>query len=253
MQDIRGDIEFRNVSFRYPGSDVDALRNLSFTVKEGEHVAFVGRTGSGKTTLLNLIPRLWEPTSGQILLDGVPISELPVDKLRSSIGMVSQDGFLFSDTIEENIRFGKVDATDADVEQAAGNAQILENILDFEKKFKTILGERGVTLSGGQKQRTTIARAIIRKPRLLLLDDALSAVDTKTEDAIIRQLQSKSEHRTIFNISHRISSIKKADRIYVLQDGSIAEAGTHSDLLKSNGPYASMYHKQLIEQELENL
>jgi ATP-binding cassette subfamily B protein len=253
VTDIRGDLEFRNVSFRYPGSDVDSLKDISFTVKAGEHVAFVGRTGSGKTTLLNLIPRLWEPRSGQILLDGVPIKDLPVEQLRGVVGMVSQDGFLFSDTIEENIRFGRVDATDAEVEQAAGNAQILENILDFEKKFKTILGERGVTLSGGQKQRTTIARAIIRKPRLLLLDDALSAVDTKTEDAIIRHLQSKSEHRTIFNISHRISSIKKADRIYVLQDGAIAEAGTHAELLKSNGPYASMYHKQLLEQELENL
>lgn len=251
--EIRGDLEFRNVSFRYPGAEQDALKTISFSVKAGEHVAFVGRTGSGKTTLLNLIPRLWEPTSGQILLDGIPISELPVDRVRGAVGMVSQDGFLFSDTIEENIRFGRADATDADVEKAAGNAQILENILDFEKKFKTILGERGVTLSGGQKQRTTIARAIIRKPRLLLLDDALSAVDTKTEDAIIRHLQSKSEHRTIFNISHRISSIKKADRIYVLQDGAIAEAGTHAELLKSNGPYASMYHKQLIEQELENL
>ena len=253
VTDIRGDLEFRNVSFRYPGSEADALKDISFTVKAGEHVAFVGRTGSGKTTLLNLIPRLWEPRSGQILLDGVPIKDLPVEQLRGLVGMVSQDGFLFSDTIEENIRFGRVDATDAEVEQAAGNAQILENILDFEKKFKTILGERGVTLSGGQKQRTTIARAIIRKPRLLLLDDALSAVDTKTEDAIIRHLQSKSEHRTIFNISHRISSIKKADRIYVLQDGAIAEAGTHAELLKSNGPYASMYHKQLLEQELENL
>jgi ATP-binding cassette subfamily B multidrug efflux pump len=250
---IRGDIEFRNVSFRYPGSDVEALNNVSFTVRAGEHVAFVGRTGSGKTTLLNLIPRLWEPTSGQILMDGIPISELPVERLRASIGVVSQDGFLFSDTIEENIRFGQVDATDADVEIAAGRAQILENILDFEKKFKTILGERGVTLSGGQKQRTTIARAILRKPKVLLLDDALSAVDTKTEDAIIRQIQSKNEHRTIFNISHRISSIKRADRIYVLQDGTIAEEGTHNDLLLSDGPYSSMYQKQLIEQELENL
>jgi len=166
---------------------------------------------------------------------------------------VSQDGFLFSDTIEENIRFGKVDASDEQVKEAAEKAQILENILEFEKKFKTILGERGVTLSGGQKQRTTIARAVLRKPSLLLLDDALSAVDTKTEDAIIRQIQSKTDHRTIFNISHRISSIKKADRIYVLQDGSIAEAGTHQDLLRSEGPYSSMYHKQLIEQELENL
>jgi ATP-binding cassette subfamily B multidrug efflux pump len=250
---IRGDIEFRNVSFRYPGSDIDALKNVSFTVKSGEHVAFVGRTGSGKTTLLNLLPRLWEPTSGQILIDGIPISEIPVDRLRAAIGMVSQDGFLFSDTIEENIRFGKVDATDEQVVEAAGKAQILENILEFDKKFKTILGERGVTLSGGQKQRTTIARAVLRKPSLLLLDDALSAVDTKTEDAIIREIQSKTEHRTIFNISHRISSIKKADRIYVLQDGSIAEAGTHQDLLRSEGPYSSMYHKQLIEQELENL
>lgn len=251
--DIRGDIEFRNVSFRYPGSDIDALKRVSFIVKAGEHVAFVGRTGSGKTTLLNLIPRLWEPTSGLILIDGTPISDIPVDRLRACIGMVSQEGFLFSDTIEENIRFGKNGATDADVEDAAGKAQILENILDFEKKFKTILGERGVTLSGGQKQRTTIARAVLRKPKFLLLDDALSAVDTKTEDAIIRQIQSKSEHRTILNISHRISSIKKADRIYVLKDGEIAEEGTHDELLRSEGPYSSMYHKQLIEQELEHL
>ncbi len=251
--DIRGQIEFRNVSFRYPDSDTDAIRNVSFKIQAGEHVAFVGRTGSGKTTLLNLIPRLWEPTSGEILIDGKPSGSIPVSRLRASMGVVSQEGFLFSNTIGENIRFGAASAEDTEVEAAAGKAQILENILEFEKKFKTILGERGVTLSGGQKQRTTIARAIIRKPRILLLDDALSAVDTKTEDAIIRQIQSKEEHRTIVNVGHRISSIKKADRIYVLHDGEIVETGSHSELLKRKGAYASMYNKQLIEQELEEL
>lgn len=253
LQNLAGGIEFRNVSFRYPGSEFDALRNVSFKVNAGEHVAFVGRTGSGKTTLLNLIPRLWEPTSGQILIDGHPISTLPMVQLRGLIGVVPQDGFLFSDTIGENIRFGKDDADFRDVETAAEKAQIRENILEFEKKFETILGERGVTLSGGQKQRTTIARAIIRNPTILILDDALSAVDTKTEDAIIRHLHSKTEKRTILNISHRISSIKKADRIYVLHDGQIVESGTHADLLKKAGSYASMYHKQLIEQELAQI
>lgn len=250
---IRGEIEFRDVTFTYPGAESPAIRRLNLRIPAGSHAALIGRTGSGKTTILHLLTRIWEPQSGQILLDGRPIRDYPLHQLRAAFGVVPQDGFLFSDTIRENIRFGKGDATDDAVVTAAGNAQILENILEFDRKFETILGERGITLSGGQKQRTGIARAIIRKPTILLLDDALSAVDTKTEDAILRALNAESGTRTILTISHRLSCIRNADTIHVLEDGTIVETGTHTELMTIEGRYAAMYRKQLLEQELEQI
>ncbi len=245
-----GILEFRNVGFRYPGSDAWAIRHIHLVIHPGEQVALIGRTGSGKTTLVQLIPRLFDPTEGEILLDGRDIRTIPIAELRARIGFVPQETFLFSDSIGENIAFGRSDADQAAIEAAAEHAQIKENILDFEKKFETILGERGITLSGGQKQRTAIARAIIRDPAILILDDSLSAVDTKTEDAIVRQLLRAEQPRSIITISHRISSIKKADRILVLQDGRLIEEGSHDELIRTNGAYATIYRKQLLEDEL---
>lgn len=250
---IRGRIDFIDVSFRYPGAEDYAVRNLTLTIEAGTHAAIIGRTGSGKSTLLHLLTRTWEPESGEIRIDGIPIRDYPLSQLRAAMGLVPQDGFLFSETIRENIRFGDATATDTDVEKAAADAQILENILEFEKKFETILGERGITLSGGQKQRTGIARAIIRQPSILLLDDALSAVDTKTEDAIVRALENRTGTPTLLTISHRISSIRKADVIHVMEDGTLTESGTHEDLMNLNGRYAASYRKQLLEQELDQI
>jgi ATP-binding cassette subfamily B multidrug efflux pump len=250
---IRGDIEFRNVSFTYPGSDYPAVRGLNLSIPAGSHVGLIGRTGSGKSTILHLLTRVWSPDSGQILLDGRPIESYPLDRLRAQFSLVPQDGFLFSDTIRENIRFGAATATDHDVEDAAANARILENILEFDRKFETILGERGITLSGGQKQRTAIARAIIRNPKVLLLDDALCAVDTQTEDAILTALEQNDSQRTTITISHRLSSLRHARKIHVLDDGQIIESGTHDELMTIDGRYAAMFRKQLLEQELDQI
>ena len=250
---IMGNIEFKNVEFNYPDATVPTLENLNLQIKAGSKVAIVGRTGSGKSTLVNLIPRLFEPTKGEILLDGIPLKDYSRQSLRDCLGFVPQDHFLFSDTIEENIGFGIKGATTEDVEWAASKAQVLDNILDFDKKFKTILGEKGITLSGGQKQRTAIARAFIKKPKILILDDALSAVDTKTEDAILNSLRNDEQKVTVIIISHRISTIKDADYIYYLENGKVMEAGTHEELLSKKGNYKSMYDKQLIEQELQTI
>ncbi|MDX1586018.1 MAG: ABC transporter ATP-binding protein [Balneolaceae bacterium] len=253
IDSIEGKIEFRNVSFRYPGADAYVLKDISMTIEKGENIAIVGRTGSGKTTLVQLIPRLFEPTEGRILIDGKDIRKVPVETLRQHIGLVPQDTFLFSDTIGENIAFGTEDADQEQIEQAAEKAQVRENILDFEKKFETMLGERGITLSGGQKQRTAIARALIRDPNIIILDDSLSAVDTKTEEAILKHLRKELQGRTTIMISHRISTIKDADTIYFLKDGAIAEKGTHDELLEEEGLYSAMYNKQLIEEELAEI
>jgi len=250
---IKGEVEFVNVSFRYPGALTDALKNISFKIPAGQNVAFVGRTGAGKTSLIQLIPRLFNPTSGSILIDGNNIESYNLEQLRSSIGFVPQETFLFSDTIGENIAFG-VDGADSEaIETAAEHAQVKENILDFDKKFETILGERGITLSGGQKQRTAIARALIKNPEILIFDDSLSAVDTKTEEAILKHLRNKLSGRTTIMISHRVSTIKDADIIYYIQDGSIVESGTHEELLEKQGHYTSMYNKQMLEEELAEI
>ncbi|MBO6524063.1 MAG: ABC transporter ATP-binding protein [Balneolaceae bacterium] len=252
-QEIKGEIEFRNVSFKYPDSDEFVIKDLNLKIEAGQNIAIVGRTGSGKTSLINLIPRLFDPTVGAILLDGIDLRKHSVENIRKAIGFVPQDTFLFSDTIGENIAFGVEDANDEQIESAAEKAQVKENILDFEKKFKTMLGERGITLSGGQKQRTAIARALIKNPGILIFDDSLSAIDTKTEDAILKQLQEELGGRTTIMISHRISTIKDADIIYYLEDGKISEYGTHEELLSKDGHYKAMYTKQLLEQELAEI
>jgi ATP-binding cassette subfamily B protein len=253
ISEIEGAIEFKNVSFKYPGTEEYALKDVNLKVESGQNVAIVGRTGSGKTTLIRLVPRLFDVTEGEILIDGKNIESIPLQLLRESIGLVPQDTFLFSDTIGENIAFGTSNASAEEIEEAAEKAQVRDNILEFDKKFETILGERGITLSGGQKQRTAIARALIRDPKIIILDDSLSAVDTKTEEAILQHLRKELKGRTTLMISHRISTIKDADIIYYLEDGTVVEQGTHEELLKQEGRYSVMYNKQLIEQELAEI
>jgi ATP-binding cassette subfamily B protein len=251
---IDGAIEFKNVSFAYPSNpDRLVLKNISFKLECGEKLAIVGATGSGKSTLVNLIPRLLEATSGEILIDGIPIREIPLEVLRRHIGFVPQDYFLFSDTIRGNIAFGVLDATDEDVRHAAEIACIHDDIQGFPEQYDTIIGERGITLSGGQKQRTSIARALIRKPSILILDDALSAVDTNTEDRILRNLNTATHTTTTILISHRISTVRNADLILVLENGEIVERGSHSDLIAQQGRYADLYQKQLLEEEISTL
>ncbi len=253
INEIKGSIESKHVSFKYPGAEEYALKDVNLKVEAGQNAAIVGRTGSGKTTLIKLVPRLFDVTEGEILIDGKNIESIPLQLLRESIGLVPQDTFLFSDTIGENIAFGTNNATQQEIEEAAEKAQVRDNILEFDKKFETILGERGITLSGGQKQRTAIARALIRDPKIIILDDSLSAVDTKTEEAILQHLRKELKGRTTLMISHRISTIKDADIIYYLEDGTVVEKGTHDELLEQEGHYSVMYNKQLIEQELAEI
>lgn len=253
LQTVQGKIEFKNVSFKYPEAGEFAIKDISLTIEPGSQVAFVGRTGAGKTTLVQLIPRLFDPNEGEILVDDINVKNWPISTLRRNIGFVPQDTFLFSTTLNENIAFGVEEATFKEIKEASEKAQVLDNILEFEKKFETMVGERGITLSGGQKQRTAIARALIKNPRILILDDSLSAVDTKTEDAILQHLRNELKDRTTIMISHRISTVKDADTIFYLDDGSLIERGSHEELLKLKGQYANMYKKQLLEQELEQI
>jgi len=247
---LRGEIEFRNLTFGYNGKPI--LKNINLRIPAGKTVAIVGATGSGKSTLVNLIPRLYDaPGENMILVDGVPIRHLPLKTLRQHIGFVPQETFLFSDTIRENIKFGAPAASDAEVERAAQVSNILPEIREFPKGFDTLVGERGLTLSGGQKQRTAISRAVLRDPRILILDDALSSVDTYTEEKILNQLTGVMAGRTTLLISHRVSTIRNADEIVVLHDGTIVERGSHEELLAMNGHYTELYNRQLIEEELE--
>jgi ATP-binding cassette subfamily B multidrug efflux pump len=248
---IEGAISFENVSYTYEDTNIKALQGVSFTVHEGETLAILGKTGSGKSTIISLISRLYDVTEGQITIDEKEISKVNLYDLRNNIGIVPQDAFLFSDTIKNNIKFGKEDATDAEVEAAAKSAVVHDNIINFNKQYETILGERGITLSGGQKQRVSIARAIIKNPKILLFDDCLSAVDTETEEAILNNLQEICKDKTTIIVSHRVSSAKNADKIIILDEGRIIEQGSHNQLLNQDGYYAALYLKQLSEKELQ--
>ncbi|GAB5521374.1 MAG: ABC transporter ATP-binding protein [Rhodothermales bacterium] len=249
---IQGRITFEEVRYGYEDG-ADVLKGLSFDIPAGQTLALVGRTGSGKTTLIEMIPRLIEPDHGTVKIDGRPLAEIPIETLRSSVSYVPQDVFLFSSTVADNIAFGRMDAERADVEAAAREAELLDNIADFPDGFETEVGERGITLSGGQKQRASIARALVRDPRILILDDALSAVDTNTEAKILGHLRKHYGHRTVVIVSHRISAVQDADLILVLNDGEIIERGQHADLVALGGLYADLYHKQQLEQEIEAL
>lgn len=248
---IEGAISFENVSYTYEDTHITALHDISFTVHKGETLAILGKTGSGKSTILSLISRLYDVSNGQITIDKKEISTVNLFDLRNSIGIVPQDAFLFSDSIKNNIKFGKKDATDEEVESAAKSAEVHNNIIGFNKKYETILGERGITLSGGQKQRVSISRAIIKNPEILLLDDCLSAVDTETEETILNNLQAICKDKTTIIVSHRVSSAKNADRIIILEDGRIIEQGSHNQLITQEGYYAALYLKQLSEKELQ--
>jgi ATP-binding cassette subfamily B protein len=247
---IEGAIEFRNVNFTYDDTNIKALQDISFTIHKGETLAILGKTGSGKSSILALISRLYDVTDGKILIDGTEISQVNLYDLRNSIGIVPQDAFLFSDTIKNNIKFGKETATDEEVIDAAKKAVVHDNIINFNLQYETILGERGITLSGGQKQRVSIARAIIKDAPILLLDDCLSAVDTETEETILNNLLEFCKDKTTIIVSHRVSSAKNADKIIILDEGKIIEQGTHNQLLNQNGYYATLYLKQLSEKEL---
>jgi ATP-binding cassette subfamily B protein len=248
---IEGAISFENVSYTYEDTNIKALENVTFAVHKGETLAILGKTGSGKSSIISSISRLYDVTEGRITIDGKEISAVNLYDLRNSIGIVPQDAFLFSDSIKNNIKFGKENATDEEVKAAAKNAVVHDNIMGFNKQYDTILGERGITLSGGQKQRVSIARAIIKNPKILLFDDCLSAVDTETEEAILNNLHEICKDKTTIIVSHRVSSAKNADRIIILDEGRIIEQGSHNQLINQEGYYAALYLKQLSEKELQ--
>jgi ATP-binding cassette subfamily B multidrug efflux pump len=246
---LQGKVTFKNVTFTYDDTNITALKNISFTAKAGETVAILGKTGAGKSTIIELIARLYDTKQGAIFLDDTPIENSNLNDVRNQIGFVPQDPFLFSESIGNNIKFGKEDASKEEIIQAAKDAVVHQNIIDFPNGYQTILGERGVTLSGGQKQRVSIARSIIKNPKILIFDDCLSAVDTETEEQILTNLKKVSRDKTTFIISHRVSSAKNADKIIVLDTGKIIQQGTHNQLIAKEGYYKSLYEQQLLEKE----
>jgi ATP-binding cassette subfamily B protein len=250
---VNGDITFNNVSFAYPDSGIKALKGVSFTIEKNKITAFTGKIGSGKSTIANLIERLYDTSGGSININGTDIKTLDLEQLRNAIGYVPQEVFLFSDSIENNISFGKTSSdenTQDDIVQAAKIADVHNNIMEFKNQYKTLLGERGITLSGGQKQRVSIARSVLRKAPILIFDDCLSAVDTETEEKIMHNMNEVMKERTSVIISHRISSIKNADKIIVLDEGNIIQEGTHKELIQQHGLYKELYEKQLLAEKL---
>ena len=246
---LKGKVNFKDVTFTYDDTNITALKNITFSAEVGETVAFLGKTGSGKSTIIELIARLYDTKQGTISLDDQPIESTNLNDIRNQIGFVPQDPFLFSESIGNNIKFGKEKATEEEIIQAAKNAVVHENIIEFPNGYQTILGERGVTLSGGQKQRVSIARAIIKNPKILIFDDCLSAVDTETEERILTNLKQVSKNKTTFIISHRVSSAKNADKIIILDAGEIIQQGTHNQLITTKGYYKDLYEQQLLEKE----
>lgn len=246
---LQGKVDFKNVTFTYDDTNITALKKVTFSAEAGETVAILGKTGAGKSTIIELIARLYDAKEGSILMDGNSIETVNLNDLRNQIGFVPQDPFLFSESISSNIKFGKEDATEEEIRQAAKDAVVHENIIDFPKGYETVLGERGVTLSGGQKQRVSIARAIIKNPKILIFDDCLSAVDTETEERILSNLKKFSKNKTTFIISHRVSSAKNADKIIVLEGGEIIQQGSHNQLINTSGYYKELHDQQLLEKE----
>jgi ATP-binding cassette subfamily B protein len=253
IKELKGEIEFKNVSFRYSEALPEVLKNINLKIPIGSTLAIVGHTGSGKTSLINLIPRLYDVTSGEILIDGNNVKNIPLDVLRTNIAVVQQESFLFSDTVYGNISYGLREVDKQRVLEVARIANFEKDVESFPKGYETLVGERGITFSGGQKQRASLARALAADPKILILDDSFSAVDTNTEEVILKNLKEFMRNRTSIIISHRISTVKDADNIVVLADGKIAEQGTHDELVELNGLYADLHYKQLLEKELEEL
>jgi ATP-binding cassette subfamily B multidrug efflux pump len=253
VTEVKGEVEFRNVSFKYGENLPFVLQNLNLKIPAGHSLAIMGNTGSGKTTMINLIPRLFDATEGEVLLDGVNIKDISLKTVRRSIGFVPQEAFLFSETIKNNICYGKPDATESEITERAKIAQFSKDVLEFPEGFETVVGERGITLSGGQKQRASLTRALMTDPEILILDDSFSAVDTHTEEDILQGLRGFMKNRTTLMVSHRVSTVKDADKIVILDKGMIAEEGTHDELIKLNGLYAGIYNRQLLEQEIEEI
>jgi ATP-binding cassette subfamily B multidrug efflux pump len=247
---LRGEIRFKNVNFTYPDTGIQALKNVSFEIRPGEFVAIIGRTGSGKSTIANLLMRMYDADSGEIKIDGKPLKDIDLNSFRQQVGFVPQEVFLFSETIGNNIAFGIPDPDNSRIEQAAKDAAVYENIMDFEHGFATMIGERGITLSGGQKQRLSIARAIIKEPQVLVFDDCLSAVDTRTEEDILNNLGRIMKDKTSILIAHRVSTIRNADKILVMDGGEIIEQGDHESLMELKGSYFELYEKQLLEDQI---